>query len=401
MVEEVVKNDTPAAVDGEAIVVIDDDYVIRLSCRQTLAKSGYQVETHEDGAAGLEAAARLRPAMVVVDLKMPGISGLDVIERVHAIDANIVVVVITGYATISTAVDAMKAGAYDFLPKPFKPDQLRMIVKRGIERRRLLLESRRAEMERELLKRRFVTFVSHQLKTPLVAIHQYLDVMRRMEDNGTTKPQRREWLDKCLKRTGEMSRLIEDWLTLSSVESGALARASEPIDVAAVVGDVVRSYDVVAEQARVGIELDLGFDRCMIRGDRSCLTVLFDNLIDNAIKYNRDGGTVKVTGEIDGGDAAIHVADSGIGVASEHLPFLFDEFYRVRGSDERKTAGTGLGLPICRRIATELGGRIEVESTAGVGTMFSVTLPLIQSDEHAPESGRATESESHDQDTDS
>jgi signal transduction histidine kinase len=185
------------------------------------------------------------------------------------------------------------------------------------------------------------------------------------------------------------------------VASGSLARASDPVDAAAVVGDVVRSYDVVADHAGVGIDLNLGFDRCTIRGDRTCLTVLFDNLIDNAIKYNRDGGTVRVSGEIVGGDAVIRVADSGIGVAAEHLPFLFDEFYRVKGSGERKTAGTGLGLPICRRIVTELGGRIEVESTAGVGTTFSVILPLIQSDEHAAESGRATESESYDQDTDS
>jgi len=87
-------------------------------------------------------------------------------------------VVITGYATIDTAVEAMKSGAYDFLPKPFSPDELRMIINRGLDRRRLALESQRAEVDRALLKRRFVTFVSHQLRTPLVAIHQYLDVLK-------------------------------------------------------------------------------------------------------------------------------------------------------------------------------------------------------------------------------
>ncbi|NNG17733.1 MAG: response regulator, partial [Gemmatimonadales bacterium] len=162
----------------ETIVVIDDDHAMRLSCRQILSKSGFEVETYEDGARGLEGVARTRPALAVVDLKMPGISGMEVISRLHETDPYIVLVVITGYATIGTAVEATKTGAYDFLPKPFKPDELRMIVKRGLEHRRLLLDSRRSEMERELMKRRFVTFVAHELKTPLVAVHQYLDVLK-------------------------------------------------------------------------------------------------------------------------------------------------------------------------------------------------------------------------------
>jgi two-component system, sensor histidine kinase and response regulator len=123
---------------------------------------------------------------VVVDLKMPGLSGMDVIRRVREIDPEIVLVVITGYATIGTAVEAMKSGAYDFLPKPFKPDELRLIVSRGLERRQLHRKSRELEVERELMKRRFVSFMTHQLKSPLAAIHQYLDVLKRLGD-------RRRW----------------------------------------------------------------------------------------------------------------------------------------------------------------------------------------------------------------
>ena len=147
----------------ETIVVIDDDYAIRLSCSKILSKMGLRVAAFENGARGLEGVAELKPGVVVVDLKMPGISGLEVIARVHEIDPQIILVVITGYATIDTAVEAMKSGAYDFLPKPFSPDELRMIINRGLDRRRLALESQRAEVDRALLKRRFVTFVSHQL----------------------------------------------------------------------------------------------------------------------------------------------------------------------------------------------------------------------------------------------
>jgi len=139
---------------------------------------------------------------------MPGISGLEVIARVHEIDPQIILVVITGYATIDTAVEAMKSGAYDFLPKPFSPDELRMIINRGLDRRRLALESQRAEVDRALLKRRFVTFVSHQLRTPLVAIHQYLDVLKHLDQAKDDPARRLEWLDRCLKRTEELQDLI-------------------------------------------------------------------------------------------------------------------------------------------------------------------------------------------------
>ena len=108
---------------------------------------------------------------------MPGISGMEVVSRVYEIDPQIVIIVITGYATIDTAVQAMKCGAYDFLPKPFSPDELRLIVNRGLERRRLAVESQRHEVERHA-DAALVTFVSHQLRTPLVAVHQYLNVMK-------------------------------------------------------------------------------------------------------------------------------------------------------------------------------------------------------------------------------
>jgi two-component system sensor histidine kinase/response regulator len=361
--------------EGEAVVVIDDDYAIRLACRQTLAKTGYDVTTFEDGSAGLKGVAEIKPALVVVDLKMPGISGLEVIERVHGIDPSIVIVVITGYATIATAVDAMKAGAYDFLPKPFKPDELRMIVGRGIERRNLLLASRRAEMERELMKRRFVTFVSHQLKTPLVAIHQYLDVMKRAESGGHPVEQKAEWLERCLCRTAEMQSIIDDWLTLSKVEGGCFARENVPVELKSVVSVILHSYEEMAAREGVSLALDMPEDEYVVTGDRNCLSVLCDNLITNAIKYNRPGGTVTVTAVKSRDEVTLSVIDTGIGISDEDLPFLFDEFFRGKNRGGAGTSGTGLGLPICERIASELGGCIELESKVGKGSEFRVRLP--------------------------
>ncbi|MEN6608223.1 MAG: response regulator, partial [Bryobacteraceae bacterium] len=102
--------------ERETLVVVDDDHAIRLSCQKILERAGFRVETFEDGAQGIEGVAALRPALAIVDLKMPGISGIEVISRARQISPRMILVVITGYATIDTAVEAMKAGAYDFLP---------------------------------------------------------------------------------------------------------------------------------------------------------------------------------------------------------------------------------------------------------------------------------------------
>jgi signal transduction histidine kinase len=359
----------------ETIVVIDDDYAMRLSCRKILAKAGFQVETFEDGAQGLEGVARLKPGLAVVDLKMPGMSGLEVIARVHAIDPDIILVVITGYATIDTAVEAMKSGAYDFLPKPFSPEELRLIVNRGLERRRLVLESRRFEMERALLKRRFVTFVSHQLQTPLVAVHQYLDVLKHLGDRPEVAAKREEWVERCLKRIEGMQTMVKDWLSLSQLESETLARRRERLDVNSVIAGIVETYGQQAAAEQVSLETALPEGGCFVAGDRHCLTVLFDNLIANGIKYNRPGGRVTVSVELRDSEVALSVADTGIGIPEKYLPFLFDEFFRVRDEGAKKTSGTGLGLAICRRIVSEMGGSIGVESKVNAGSTFRVCLP--------------------------
>ena len=360
--------------DVEKIVVIDDDYAMRLSCRKILSKTGYDVATFEDGVEGLDGIGRVRPDLVIVDLKMPGMSGMEVIARVHTINPDIVIVVITGYATIDTAVEAMKSGAYDFLPKPFSPEELRLIVRRGLERRRLELEKRRSEMERILLKRRFVTFVSHELQTPLAAIRQYLDTLKHLGDSPESAV-RQEWIERCLARATEMQAMIKDWLALAEVEGGALARKREKVDVKRAVEAAVGAHQDVAAAEQVQIETRLPAESCYMVGDPQCFIVLIDNLIGNAIKYNRAGGKVTVSVEPQAGAIAISVADTGIGIDQKHTAFLFDEFFRVKGEHAKKTGGTGLGLAICKKIATEMGGNIGVQSAPGVGSTFRVCLP--------------------------
>jgi len=364
-----------SAANGATIVVIDDDYAMRLSCGKILSKMGLHFEAFEDGARGLSAVGALKPDLVVVDLKMPGISGMEVVSRVREIDPQAIVVVITGYATIDTAVEAMKAGAYDFLPKPFSPDEFRLIVNRALERRQLALESQRSEVERELLKRRFVTFVSHQLQSPLAAIHQYLDVLKYLDNSEDAAAKRQEWVDRCLKRTEEMQSMIRDWLTVAKIEGNTLSGQRTSVDLRQVISEILKSYEEMAAAEQVSLEARLPEQPLWVWGDRNCLSVAMDNLITNAIKYNKPGGKVDVCGSLADGEVIISVSDTGVGIPDQYRPFLFSEFFRVKSENGKHTSGTGLGLHIVKKIVSEMGGSVGVESEVNVGSTFRVRLP--------------------------
>ncbi len=268
----------------------------------------------------------------------------------------------------------MKCGAYDFLPKPFSPDELRLIVNRGLEHYRLSLEMRRSEMERALLKRRFITFVSHQLQTPLVAVHQYLDVLKRLDNTESATAKRQEWLDRCLKRTDELQALIKDWLSLAKIEGESFSRQWIKVDLQRIIADILRTYEQMAATNSVSLESNIPENIYFVRGDLNCLSVVFDNLIVNAIKYNKPGGKVTVSAELLGGEVAFAVADTGVGIPEKYRPLLFEEFFRIQGEGNKRTPGNGLGLSICRRLVSEMGGSISVDSEVNVGSTFRVRL---------------------------
>lgn len=359
------------------VFVIDDEEVIRVSCRKVLQRAGYEVETFSRGQEGIERVEQDPPPVLIVDLKMPELNGFQVIERVREVAPDVVLVVITGYATVATAIDAMKSGAYDFLPKPFTPDELRMIIDRGFERWRLQRESRRLREEKEAAQRRFVTFVSHQLKSPLVAVKEYLDVLALTRRDALPEDVR-PWIDRSQVRLDEMLDLIHDWLTLARIEGGAITEAEAACDLAAVLADVKGEIEEFARARDVAVSGACTPGLAPVRGDAIAVRVLLFNLTHNAVKYNRSGGSVDVRIDGDGEEARIEVADTGFGIPDEQRERIFDEFVRVRDERTRDVPGSGLGLTLCRAIARELGGRIEVESVVGEGSRFTVHLPFAE-----------------------
>jgi signal transduction histidine kinase len=365
------------------VIVIDDDEIMRLSCQQILVKSGYKVETFGNGHDGIRRIRQVRPPLLVVDIKMPELDGFEVINLVRQIDPDLVIVVITGYATIETAVDAMKAGAYDFLPKPFTPSELRLIIDRGYERWRLTKEAQRLRHEKEEVERRFITLVSHQLKAPLVAVKQYLDVM--LHSFREQLPEKSlEWVERSQLRLGEMLTIIQDWLALAKIDRGALCDRNATTEISGLIRELIQSQQQLPESADIKIVTETASELPSVAGDTVSIGMVISNLISNAVKYNHPGGSVRVKAAFKEGFVDLEVKDTGIGIPEDCVPRLFDEFYRVRSEETQDIPGTGLGLVICKRILSELGGSILVESKRGEGTTVLVRFPAAEKTAGAP-----------------
>jgi len=356
------------------ILVIDDEKAIRDSCYQVLSKDGYATETAENGQNGLQKIREVRPDLVLIDLKMPGMGGMELLEKIGQIDPDIISIVITGYATIESAVEAMKRNAYDFLPKPFTPDQLRIVIKRGLERRRLAAESARLRREKMMMRENFITLVSHQLRSPLASVKQYFGVIREGFAGEVTEKQK-EIIQKAGGYIDSLVQLINDWLDMSRVEAGRIRDKSEPVSLAAVLSEALEVLKPQAEAKKVVLELNSADNLPLLNGDPKCLKEAFLNLLSNGIKYNREGGRVTVTVREQGDDLVIEVSDTGIGISRENLPFIFDEFFRIKSKETQHITGTGLGLSIARKIIEAHNGCVKVVSEPGRETTFSILLP--------------------------
>ncbi len=230
-----------------------------------------------------------------------------------------------------------------------------------------ITELRRYERSR----REFVANVSHELKTPIAVLKSLLETLYEEED----REEKRVFLEKALKRVEDMRRLVEDLLILTKLESGEERIKREDVDLRLLVEEV---FDLLEPQAKErNISLINSVDKGLkVKGDWDKLFLLLKNLVDNAIKYNKEGGKVEVKAKRENQYVQLQVQDTGIGIPKEHIPFIFERFYRVDPSRSRNLGGTGLGLSIVKHIALSHGGKIEVQSKEGVGSIFSVFLPL-------------------------
>ena len=355
------------------ILVIDDEDVMLDCCKQTLSNNESIVEAVKDGTTGLSKVREIEPDVVLVDLKMPGINGMEVLEKINEIDEQIIMIVITGYGTLETAIEAMKKGAYDFITKPFTPDVLRMIVRRAIEKRKMNLESLTLRQEKENLRQNFISIISHEIKSPLVTVQQNLEILLN-EMVGRVSDKQKEILLRMNNQLSELVKLVNDWQGIASIETQKIAENMEILKLDEIIYDAETNIGERLRNKRITLKLNILDNLPKIRGDRTKLKEVFINLLDNAIKYNREDGRIEITAKENGDYVTVSVSDTGVGIDSKYLPAVFDEFFRIR-DNFRINLGAGLGLFIVRKIVEAHSGKIDVASELGKGSTFTVFLP--------------------------
>ena len=495
------------------ILVVVDEPGIREGCRKILASEGFEVITAGDGKAGLEQFLDRGPfAVLLVDLQMPRMSGLELIRELRGRDPDIVPIIITAHATIDTAVEGTKQGAYSYIPKPFTADELLLSIKNGLERRTLSLEARRLREEREkrllevaserskrktiiacmtdgilvinteglvvlryaaaarilpecaelpvpfpletiaspdvreiigvvngapggfmILSREislgpatymvnvspvldpsgestgavtvfrdvtalkklekakamFVSMVAHEVKSPLAAAEGWLNLIL----SGILKndpAQERRMIERSLLRVKTLRTMVAELLNLTAIQTGNFTLHRAPVEVSAVVNAAVEGLRERAAERGIAVTVegaDTG-DAPSVLADREALAMVFSNLVENAIKYGREGGHLAVRIERAGMYASVSVTDDGIGMSPEDCTRVFDEFYRARNERTASITGTGLGLSLVKRLVEMHEGTVSVESALGSGSAFTVRIPVSSNDgsllPHAP-----------------
>jgi len=365
------------------ILITDDELGMRLGVGRTLrgftiqvpdvnGEVGFTVEEAESGEAALEIIKQSPPDILLLDHKMPGISGLDVLDVLGSMQLDMLTIMITAYASIETAVTATKRGAYDFLAKPFTPDELRNTVRKAASRLILAKQARKLAEEKRQIRFQFIRVLGHELKAPLNAVEGYL---RMIQDKalGNDLDAYGEIVGRSMVRIEGRGKLIADLLDLTPIESGQRTRQLAELDVAAIARASIETMQPAAKERKITVKLHSPATVKMT-ADRYEIETIFNNLISNAIKYNRDAGRVDVKLHQAADRVTIAVTDTGIGMTHDEMTKLFGEFVRIRNERTQNILGSGLGLSIVKKLALLYNGDATVESDLDVGSTFTVTL---------------------------
>lgn len=368
------------------VLVVDDEPGMRLSIQKALRRFkmslpeleepvAFEVDIAETGEDAVQKIDAQRPDILMVDYKLPGMSGLDVLDHVRTEESEMIAIMITAYASIDIAITAIKQGAFDFIAKPFTPRELEKTVSKAAQSLILARQVRRLSEEKRQVRFQFISVLGHELKSPLNAVEGYLNQMTS-RILGESLSAYDSAINRSLIRIGGMRKLIADMLDLTKIESGQKKRELSDLDLAILADECIETLRPQADERRIRIHLDT--ERPLqIHADPDEMRMMLNNLISNAVKYNRDDGEVHVHLTRKDHDVQIAVRDTGIGMTEDEVAKLFHEFVRIKNDKTRQIEGSGLGLTILEKIAKLYSGKIHVESQPDVGSTFTVVLKAI------------------------
>jgi signal transduction histidine kinase len=388
---------------GARLLVVDDEESVALTVGEVLRQDGFQVTTASSGQEAVALFEETEYDLVLTDLHMEGGDGLSVLDEIGRRDPLVISIVLTGFASVESAIAALRHGAYDYLIKPCLIDDLKFTVRRGIEHRRLMLAEREARTRLEQLNREleqrvaertaklqqlnedlaqanrakdmFLATLSHELRTPLTPVLGWVNLMRSgcLDESGKAQA-----LDTIERNARLQARLIDDLLDISRIVSGKLQFEPEPVDINAVVEASIETVKASAAARQVELVYELSETPLIVHGSTDRLQQIVWNLLSNAIKFTESGGRVSVRVDSFDGEARVRIEDTGIGIAPEFLPHVFDRFRQADPSTTRQYGGLGLGLAIVDALTKIHQGKVTVESEGpGHGSRFTLTMPCV------------------------
>ncbi|MFP4322379.1 MAG: response regulator [Anaerolineales bacterium] len=371
--------------DVPNILIVDDTPANIQLLAGILHKSGYQVRPTTSGAYALEAARSAPPDLILLDVRMPEMDGYEVCTQLKADPAlaDVPVIFISALDATDDKLRAFDVGGVDYITKPFRSAEVlaRVATHLSLRQRQREIAQLQAEQISHLqqisqLKDEVLRMVSHDLKNPLGTIMAGSEFLRLLFDQQPALAEKGErYLNYIERGTEKMRRLINDVLDLAAAETDTSLRL-EPVSLARYLEVNLEEVALQASEKNITLRLAAPNPDVTVHLAVNRFEHVLQNLLSNAIKYNEPGGWVELGGAQDGDRAVMWVSDNGIGIPEDALPHIFEKFYRVDRTSHRLQTGTGLGMAIVKAIVTQHHGTVVVESEVGVGSIFTVMIPL-------------------------
>src|SRR5689334_5538637 len=371
------------------ILVIDDEIGPRESLRMLL-KPNYQVHTADCVEAGIKLLKEKNPDTIVMDIRMPGVSGIEGLRQIREIDPHLSVIMLTGFGALDTAKEALRLGANDYISKPFDAHEMQQVIDRNVERTRAHRTSEHAASEIKELNNRLLQQLAqkerlaslgqasaefvHDLSNPLTIVWGYVQILaKKLESGDGNNGVRPASSPRELQIIEQNVRLCRELLTMWQSYGKVGAAKTKPVSISSIVQDVGKSVSGMASQSGVQLDCHIADEECIVLGDPIQLTRAVQNVIVNAIQAATDKhGKVVVNCREKDLYADIQVRDTGYGIASNEIGKIFDPYFTTKQGKN----GTGLGLYITKKVIDDHNGSIDVKSTLGEGTTFTLRLPL-------------------------
>jgi signal transduction histidine kinase len=378
------------------ILIAEDEVGIRTALTILLEEEGYQVSTAKDGNEAMDVVRGKEIDLVVSDIRMPGMSGLQFLEEVRKLPYGPEIILITAFGSVETAIQAMKKGARDFLLKPFSNDLMKMTVRRVLEMRELSEENKKLR-ELERMKNEFIAMIAHELRTPLTAIKGYLTLVLS-ETSGELAAMQKKYLQVVHQNSEKLQRIVDEVLDISQLEKAELDLNTVPSNLLNVIGKTIAAVQDSLEEKDIKLEVNVDASLSPVMIDPRRLRQVLIALLENGVSFSPPHSRIWITikkwpgAESLRQDEApcsyvdftalepsdyfeVSVEDEGPGIPKERLSDVFKKFYQVEELYVRQVGGMGLGLSLCKRVVEAMHGKIWVKSRLGEGSRFSFILP--------------------------